>query len=344
MIKGKRILLAVICTMVLTMATSIPVCAKEDGIRKDNFNYVRYADAYPELKAAYGYNRDKLYNDYVKFGKQAGRVACINPAEPMRADDFDAARYAAEYPDVAAAIGTDKTALYKHFITYGLSQNLEGHSTNDLTDARLVWYRILNQIITNDMTDDEKVRTVHDWMIQNLSYDHAAAADSQDNNVYMYASTIAGTMRDHRGICSGYADTFKRAMDFIGIDCVCIDGDAFGGDHRWNAVKLNGKWQFLDVTGDDAICNGVETTGQDSNYKYYLTSDYTMNGSHVPKYVYTDVDRMESPGLFESNHTPKTYYFCALRLKHGAAVADKYDAHAEQRLKNPQDIYNVLNF
>lgn len=35
---------------------------------------------------------------------------------------FDAAYYAANYPDVAAAFGTDETALYNHYVSYGKSE------------------------------------------------------------------------------------------------------------------------------------------------------------------------------------------------------------------------------
>lgn len=41
----------------------------------DHFDYKTYADTYPDLYAAYGYNRDYLYAHYMNCGIREGRVA-----------------------------------------------------------------------------------------------------------------------------------------------------------------------------------------------------------------------------------------------------------------------------
>lgn len=41
----------------------------------DQFNYVAYADKYPDLKAAFGYDRNLLYEHYVTFGINERRIA-----------------------------------------------------------------------------------------------------------------------------------------------------------------------------------------------------------------------------------------------------------------------------
>lgn len=41
----------------------------------DGFNYVLYSDMYPDLKYAYGYNKEALYMHYVTYGKNEGRIA-----------------------------------------------------------------------------------------------------------------------------------------------------------------------------------------------------------------------------------------------------------------------------
>lgn len=40
----------------------------------DTFDYRAYANIYPDLKAAYGYDAEKLYAHYVNYGKAEGRV------------------------------------------------------------------------------------------------------------------------------------------------------------------------------------------------------------------------------------------------------------------------------
>lgn len=46
------------------------------------------------------------------------------------ASSFDYIRYATEYPDLAAAFGQDKNALYKHFITHGKSEGRKAYYTD----------------------------------------------------------------------------------------------------------------------------------------------------------------------------------------------------------------------
>ena len=47
----------------------------QKGLTKSNFDYKAYADTYPDLKAAFGYDKDKLWDHYNNFGKAEGRTA-----------------------------------------------------------------------------------------------------------------------------------------------------------------------------------------------------------------------------------------------------------------------------
>jgi hypothetical protein len=66
-------------------------------------------------------------------------------------------------------------------------------------------------------------------------------------------------IRTRKAICSGYSDLFKQLCELAGLKTVVINGYAKGygytpytkflsTNHAWNAVFLNGKWQFVDVT------------------------------------------------------------------------------------------------
>lgn len=46
---------------------------------------------------------------------------------------FDSARYAADYPDLAAAFGNDKNALYNHYITSGRKEGRKAYNTDGTT-------------------------------------------------------------------------------------------------------------------------------------------------------------------------------------------------------------------
>lgn len=51
----------------------------------ENFNYVAYADTYPDLKAAFGYDAAALYNHYMSCGKAEGRAAVFTVPQQTQA-------------------------------------------------------------------------------------------------------------------------------------------------------------------------------------------------------------------------------------------------------------------
>lgn len=70
--KRSRILSAVLCAvMLLSLCVTVAAAVEENY---DTFDYRAYANIYPDLKAAYGYDAGKLYAHYVNFGKAEGRV------------------------------------------------------------------------------------------------------------------------------------------------------------------------------------------------------------------------------------------------------------------------------
>ena len=77
------------------------------------FDARRYADAYPDLKNAFGYNEDQLRGHYVNYGIREGRSPCGIPS-----CSFDHGEYYKYNPDVKAA-GMDAA---QHFKQYGIKE------------------------------------------------------------------------------------------------------------------------------------------------------------------------------------------------------------------------------
>lgn len=118
--------------------------------------------------------------------------------------------------------------------------------------------------ITDSMTDAEKLKYLHDYMVENTVYD-AEAYDC--DNVY-------GALVKHRTHCQGFSKTMCMFCDRLGIPSLLVTGDA-GGGHMWNMVQLDGKWYNLDVTWDDP------DHGSRSFANYFLISDSTISKTHT---------------------------------------------------------------
>jgi uncharacterized protein YkwD len=69
-----------------------PASANAAGSKPDpKFDHKYYADTYPDLKSAFGYDRDALWNHYVVFGKKEGRK-CY-PGDPNGKTVLGASRF-----------------------------------------------------------------------------------------------------------------------------------------------------------------------------------------------------------------------------------------------------------
>jgi len=238
-----------------------------DRIDKDTMDYVRYADENPDLYAAYGYDRDKLYEHYKNSGKEEGRLAHCLYNRPDRqsiymwgwnAENLDTERYARENPDVVAAIGTNPEALRTHFLEHGWLENRKGYGLpyeDDNTRAKGMIFDVAAQITNDSMTDREKIKAVHDWIINNTVYDEE---NYQNNTIPEESYDIRGVMLNKTAVCSGYANTFDYFMYVLGIQSEVITGNALNsrgseGRHGWNRVLIDDTWLYVDCTWDDPV-------------------------------------------------------------------------------------------
>lgn len=146
---------------------------------------------------------------------------------------------------------------------------LREHSTDGFYgDAQAVlqeMYRVLDEIITPDMLDADKVRAIHDYLIKNADYYEGDLATRPG-----WSSSMEGVLLKGTGVCNSYALAFYAMCTAEDIECHMVAGSTTGdggnGDHAWNRVKLGGSWYFIDCTWDDPIGGGYE------NYDYYLTA------------------------------------------------------------------------
>lgn len=143
---------------------------------------------------------------------------------------------------------------------------------------------ILNSIIRPEMTEAEKIRTVHNWIVCNTTYDiDYYNRDDSFNHV-------SNLLNNKTGVCQGYSVTFYIFMKQMGIPCTLIMGNADNVSHAWNAVKLDGSWYYVDVTWDDPVVNGTSNYpgGDNISYEYLLCTYNHISMTHTEdKYIGT---------------------------------------------------------
>ncbi len=114
----------------------------------------------------------------------------------------------------------------------------------------------------------DKIRAVHDWMVNNLEYDTSYSR-----------YTAYEAFFDRLAVCEGYSLLAYKMLSMLNVDVAIVRGKANGGAHMWNIVKLccatGCQWFHLDVTWDDPLPGGM------LRYDYFLISDAEISQDHT---------------------------------------------------------------
>lgn len=106
--------------------------------------------------------------------------------------------------------------------------------------------KILEKEIKNNMSSKEKIKKIHNYIINHTKYDQ----DRSDNKINKYSSDNAyGVLTENYGVCGGYTDTMMLFLERFNIKSIRISSE----NHIWNYVYLNDEWLHLDLTWDDPI-------------------------------------------------------------------------------------------
>ena len=105
------------------------------------------------------------------------------------------------------------------------------------------------------MDDYEKIKTIHDYIVNNTKYDITRNESGESNHESYKAS---GALLEGLATCNGYADAMAILLSKMGYDNFKvattpeeISYESTG--HVWNAVKFEDNWVHIDLTWDDPV-------------------------------------------------------------------------------------------
>ena len=128
---------------------------------------------------------------------------------------------------------------------------------------------IIKENTKSSMSETEKVKALHDYLVLNTAYDRAAEGKLTKSHHFARQIIFEGY-----GVCDGYSEAFKILMNAAGIECKVIYGDTPYGLHAWNQVKIDGVWYNMDVTWNDP------DNGDKILYDYFCVSDEKFYKDH----------------------------------------------------------------
>ena len=91
---------------------------------------------------------------------------------------------------------------------------------------------VLKKIIKKGMTNKQKLKAIHDYLVKNCVYKERVSAGN-----YHDAFTAYGCLINKEAVCQGYAAAFNLLALKAGIRSIAVTGDAGGSSHAWNYVK-----------------------------------------------------------------------------------------------------------
>ena len=161
---------------------------------------------------------------------------------------------------------------------------------------------VIDEIITEDMTDYEKELAVYNWLFYYVNYDETEFSpiddDAYDLNYYPY-----GVFKSRSAICVGNATTIKLFLGMLDIPCMIIHSTE-EGEHAWNLVCLEEEWYHMDISFDSGF--GGEPCYDYFNVpdKFKLDGGYPWDTDEFPeakaiKYTYILQDRKDVESIEE---------------------------------------------
>ena len=113
-------------------------------------------------------------------------------------------------------------------------------------------------IIKDGMSELEKEFAINQYLCDTITYDEEALENAKANNMesvdaqYQDSFTAYGALLNGKCVCAGYAAAFHLLAEKAGLESIVVTGNLDGTlAHAWNKVKIDGKWQVLDVTNND---------------------------------------------------------------------------------------------
>ncbi|MGB5824246.1 MAG: transglutaminase domain-containing protein [Proteocatella sp.] len=165
-------------------------------------------------------------------------------------------------------------------------KNLSQYESSKVVEIAQIW---ISEIVTEDMTDAEKLKAIHDKIINETTYDDSGGDESH---------SPAGVAMENKAVCDGYARMMSIMATLVDVPVIQVTSGTM--DHAFNLVFTDGKWLLVDTTYDDPISNGKEVLRHDyflieptasKKHKYdkagegLTLDDYIKIGN----YVYQDV-------------------------------------------------------
>lgn len=182
--------------------------------------------------------------------------------------------------------------------------------------------RTLRYIITDDMTDVQKLHAIYDWVMWRNIYDYEVLEYTSLSAAVKYEAYYMESIfsdSNNYGVCDAMSKAFSLMCSIEGFECVRVTGTAGNGrdsgGHAWNKVKLYGQWYIVDCTWGDVSVQLMPggSAREAASHMYFLLSDSDVDETHF-----------EDEGVYFPATATKRYPWYEESLQFGNDEVDLY--------------------
>ncbi len=230
--------------------------------------------------------------------------------------------------------------MYKIESTEHLSDAYLNGDLSSLTDAERETVEraaeIIDEVITDDMTDYEKEVAIYDWIYENITCSDGITSvipilgDGVDNP--------QGVLKSGEAVCVGFATTFRLFMQMLDIECMVVH-DVYLS-HSWNLVNIEGGWYHCDLYMDN---------GSTKYASFNMTDDICLQSHDWDMEFFPNAESTEYCYLMQNSKDFVDLETCAKELREiienreTAIVAYKLDGDSYEELVALDALLNEID-
>ena len=169
--------------------------------------------------------------------------------------------------------------------------------------------QLAEKISKDFLSKESQTKAIYSWLTANIRYDleefynpnratkvsfRYQTLEERDRKLKAIKDEIVNeTLSSRKAVCEGYAQTFSKVCTLLNIENAVIEGyvrsssnrigrPLQGPNHSWNAVKLDGKWVYVDATWGAGSENNGRWIRKFNSYYYNIPKDKHFK-THLPE-------------------------------------------------------------
>lgn len=197
-------------------------------------------------------------------------------------------------------VTTSKQLLFAVMNGYKPVPEPGSHAAIIYSNAR----KALGDIISDTMTDRQKVTAIFDWLSENVTYDDVAANEYKEDwaaaTTEAQRNAIAEDARKYKcfhlegvflddnerfAVCDGISKAFALMCAIEEIPVIIVSGTGITSNgsenHAWNIVLVEGEWCNIDATWGRTTVTTASNKYSTVSYRYFLASAANFDPSHL---------------------------------------------------------------